>query len=220
MASASGHVDVIRWMCTAFRLTLADARADDVAALRYCCHRGHVETARALHEHFNFERADIRASGNYSLFHSVSEGHDEVVRWLLYEAGLSRDDILDRGGDAAGRSPFLEACVKGHIEVAEELAYAAELTVDDIRARNNEVFRLTCQAGHLDVVEWLVEDFKLFVLKTCIHKTILYQTFLSLVYSTHHLCISYTETAQKSIHFVLCHVRYSRAERCTCQDHR
>ena len=163
MAAAHGHLDVLEWMlnCPAFTLTAKDVRVDDCIAFRLSCHQGHVDVASLLVRHFELGLADIRSAGNYALFTSASEGHIDVVMWLVWDAGLSQDDILDRGG-GSGNSPFVEACVKGHVEVAQALAEAGQLEADaHIRDRSNEVLRFSCQEGKHLVVEWLVEHFKL-----------------------------------------------------------
>lgn len=151
----NGHLKVVQWLASQFKLTANDVRVYDNLALLSACERGHLQVAQWLIPHFNLA-ADIHICENYAFRYSCYNGHLKLAQWLASRFNINRDNA-----HADIRCALIINYTHGHLHVAKWLTTHFNLTAKDARARNNLAFSKSCANGHSHVTQWLASHFNL-----------------------------------------------------------
>ncbi|KAI9357933.1 ankyrin repeat-containing domain protein, partial [Zopfochytrium polystomum] len=138
LASAKGHLDIVKTLCQSHKANPDDADTD---ALVLAAENGRVEVVKYLLEEAG---ADIGAQDDAALRGASGFGHVKTVEYLLSvgaDVHAGDDDALSRA--ASG----------GHAEVARVLLGAGA----DVLARGKRAIRDASRMGHVRVLEILEE---------------------------------------------------------------
>ena len=100
----------------------------------------------------------LGAPGDYTPFHAAANTGNIPAAEFLYEMGMHVDCQT-----SDGKTPLMFACSQGHLELAKILhaqgasLYSCGGKVDKL----NTSLHLAAQFGHLDIIQWLVEECRL-----------------------------------------------------------
>src|SRR6056297_2162609 len=94
-ASDNGHIEVVKYLCETYGLTIEDIRSLDNEALRRASEEGHIEVVKYLYETYLLTFEDIRSRYNNALRWASQYGHLEVVKYLCETCGLTIEDIRE-----------------------------------------------------------------------------------------------------------------------------
>lgn len=148
VASAYGHVELVKLLLAADADVDAARKKDSITALYMASWQGHPEIVKLLLA----ANAKTRKTGSKSPLWTASyEGHTEVVK-LLLAANASVEVVTT----ITGSTPLWIASQNGHTEVVE-LLLAANADVDDVTTDDSmSALYMASQSGHIEVVKLLL----------------------------------------------------------------
>mmetsp|Transcript_4085 Transcript_4085/g.6939 ORF Transcript_4085/g.6939 Transcript_4085/m.6939 type:complete len:2139 (-) Transcript_4085:201-6617(-) len=101
---------------------------------------------------------NLNAPGNFTAMHAAANTGNIQAADFLYEMGMPNDEKT-----VDGKTALMFACSQGHLELAKMLhgngasLYTCGGKVDKL----NTSLHLAAQFGHLDIIQWLVEECRL-----------------------------------------------------------
>ena len=156
-ASNNGHLDVIEWIVSAFRLGSETFFVDSSLSLTRACMNGHLKLAQWVCQTFDLVKwvNSNPYSKNCILTNSAGEGRFECVKWFLETFQINPDEVKVLISDA-----FQHSCAGGHLEIAQLLASKFELTSEDVRVgQYTSSLIWAASNGFLDTAKWLHKTF-------------------------------------------------------------
>ena len=111
---------------------------------------GFLELVKILLNHQ--VRINIQTNGKKetALHHAAYNGHNEVATYLV-ERGANCSIT-----DHAGNTPFHIAVAKGDIKLVQSMVQIGEASIYDKNKNGETPLKLSCAAGHLEVVAYLL----------------------------------------------------------------
>lgn len=113
-ASANGHLDVVKWICTNIPRML-ELLPD---AFEYTCMNGHLETARWI---YDFDSRRVISQLNTSFFRACAGGHLTIAQWLWSLGPIDTSEVHIR---------FEDICDTKNIELIRWLVEVCGISPD------------------------------------------------------------------------------------------
>lgn len=123
----------------------------DCTPLMEAASAGHVDIVKLLLEH----DADVNAqssAGNTPLMYACSGGHEEIVKILL-DHGAKIEDHNENG-----HTPLMEAASSGHVGIARILLERGAGINTHSTEFKESALTLACYKGHLEMVQFLLDE--------------------------------------------------------------
>jgi hypothetical protein len=180
-ACQNGHFDLVKWLTIKFKITRMDVFMDEKFALLCTCIGGHLTILQWLIEHFGLNVVDFTINECESIRAACRNGHLEIVRFLvgryfavvdfsdevrrelLEDVDYRYDNVEDLFRDFYNINIFTVACINNQLEIAKYLAGIFNLTSRDMVTKNVLYRALKSNADSVDAVQWLSDNFDLFI---------------------------------------------------------
>lgn len=152
---ASGHFDILKWICHRFTITTSDIRSCSKSILAWCCISKNVDMTKWIVEHFGLTAADARSNDNEVLrnIHAYDSNLD-VIKWIVDYFKLDTHDARANNNEA-----LHNCCYHGKLKNAKWLSDRFQLTIEDARAC--EALLESCDQCDMVMARWLVDRFHL-----------------------------------------------------------
>src|SRR5436190_502636 len=84
--------------------------------------------------------------------------HDIDYKPLIYDGYISLFENIVIPNDKINNI-FIAACKKGNLEIAKYIVNNYGVADIDVHANKDEIFRLSCLCGYLNLVQWVIGTF-------------------------------------------------------------
>lgn len=174
LAAKNGCVLILDWLKSTFNLKSIYDVKHGYYAMIVAAENGYVSVLKWLIENFHLNDERIINNLNRSFQDDAKNQYSITVKWLSkkFDAKIKYPLTLKRFNKK--REPrmninnpgnymyyaFMLAASYGHLHVLKYLTDVFKLTFDDIMKGKYNVFRKVASRGYVDILQWLIKEFK------------------------------------------------------------
>jgi len=150
----NGNLKILKYTVNRYKqfLNMAYFRRNDNCAIRLSALRGHLDIIKYLVNNLGFTKEDVALAVKYAI-----EGtKNEVVRYLEDKFDFSEQEVRQNG-----KLIFIELAKKGDVDDMRTIEDKFQLIQDDIRENDFQVLIESARCDQLNVVAYLVRQFRL-----------------------------------------------------------
>ncbi len=152
-ACAGGHIGIIDWLHTEKQLSLDVRSTNGTSPILEAAYFGHKHVVEHLHNTYQVSFDEKDHNGHTIGLNAARNGQIELIQWLLpFHASF-----LTETDSRTGKTAFLHAVRWGYLKTAKWLfEQGASIHAKD--ENGDGALSLAVIYGHLDILQWLVEE--------------------------------------------------------------